>query len=685
MKKILSFCIVAAALFCACNSNQNAAKMSTTPIIKKNANIVSETLDLLKKEYAGLDAARAEKGVLQAASLWTEEDGNAEEFIAFCVANYMNDEAKREALFNSLSDKYELLFGHFHMIDLGLKKSIHEVGYDLQNVDYEMGGYNAMAHFSNDMFKNKVAFTTILNFPSYTLAEKEQQGSEWSGLQWGYARMGDLFTSRIPSEIRQKVAATLTAADNYISDYNIMMGELRNDNNETLFAADMKLISHWNLRDELKSNYADAQRGLEKQRMIYTVMKRIVMQDIPERVINKSDVQWNPLTNQVFENGKEIEAVAEPNTRYSVLLGNFNVLKEEDPYTPLAPTYIQRAFDGSMEFSKEEVKAMFTKFISSPQVKEVAALIEQRLGRSLEPFDIWYDGFKSRSSISEDELTAKTNKLYPDAKAFERDLPSIMQRLGFSAAESQRISSKIQVDAARGSGHAWGAQMKGDKAHLRTRIPQKGMDYKGYNIAMHEFGHNVEQTISLYDVDYYMMNGVPNTAFTEALAFIFQKRDLSVLGISETNPNKEYLQTLDIFWGCYEIMGVALLDMSVWEWMYANPKATAAELKENVLRLAREIWNTYYASVLGETDSPILGIYSHMIDNPLYLSNYPMGHLIEFQLEEYLKGKNFANEVLRIFRMGRLTPQLWMKRATGQEVSIEPMLKATEIAIKNLK
>ncbi|MCK7529630.1 MAG: hypothetical protein MZV63_00490 [Marinilabiliales bacterium] len=57
-----------------------------------------------------------------------------------------------------------------------------------------------------------------------------------------------------------------------------------------------------------------------------------------------------------------------------------------------------------------------------------------------------------------------------------------------------------------------GAQaMKGAVSHLRTRISDKGMDYKGYNIAVHEFGHNVEQTISLYDVDYYMLSGVPNT------------------------------------------------------------------------------------------------------------------------------------------------------------------------------
>ena len=63
--------------------------------------------------------------------------------------------------------------------------------------------------------------------------------------------------------------------------------------------------------------------------------------------------------------------------------------------------------------------------------------------------------------------------------------------------------------------------MKGSVSHLRTRISGNGMDYKGYNIAVHEFGHNVEQTITLYDVDNYMMSGVPNTAFTEATGICF--------------------------------------------------------------------------------------------------------------------------------------------------------------------
>ena len=150
----------------------------------------------------------------------------------------------------------------------------------------------------------------------------------------------------------------------------------------------------------------------------------------------------------------------------------------------------------------------------------------------------------------------------------------------------------------------------------------------------------------------------PNTAFTEALAFVFQVRDLDFLGYKNNDPTREAMQTLDIFWGCYEIMGVALVDMYCWRWLYEHPDATVAQLKEQVILTAQEVWNKYYAKYLGEKDSPILAIYSHMIDSPLYLPNYPYGHIIHFQLEQQLKGKSAAAEIERIYPAGRLTPHL---------------------------
>ena len=128
------------------------------------------------------------------------------------------------------------------------------------------------------------------------------------------------------------------------------------------------------------------------------------------------------------------------------------------------------------------------------------------------------------------------------------------------------------VDPSRGAGHALQAARRGDYPHLRTRVEKDGMNYKGYNIAVHELGHNVEQVFSLYDVDHTLLAGVPNTAFTEALAFVFQAKDLELLGYPKPDAESERLRVLNDFWQTWEIAGVALVDIAVWHWMYDHPE-----------------------------------------------------------------------------------------------------------------
>jgi hypothetical protein len=131
-----------------------------------------------------------------------------------------------------------------------------------------------------------------------------------------------------------------------------------------------------------------------------------------------------------------------------------------------------------------------------------------------------------------------------------------------------------------------------------------------------------------------------------------------------------------------EIMGVGMVDMKVWKWLYENPEATPAQLKQSTIAIAVDIWNKYFAPVLGVKDSPILAIYSHMVDAPLYLANYSYGHVIQFQIEEFLKGKNFTREIDRIYSQGRLTPQQWMIGAVGTKISTQPIVNALDKALK---
>lgn len=683
MKGIFKITLILSAMFligCAPNAQQESN--GRLGVISETT--MNEVITKLAELHPGADRERMERGVSQAASLWTETDGTQEEFVAFCVEHFAGTDQARSILFDRLSLGFETLFGYLNQMNIDLMKPLHLDQGEIHQVDVLFGSYSPSAHFSDDFFRNKIAFITILNFPFYSLTEKDALGQKWSRREWAYARMGDMFTSRVPANINQQITQAATVSDKYISEYNIAMGKLLNDQGQAMFPDDLILISHWGLRDELRSLYAQPD-GLPKQEMIYRVMQRIILQEIPQRVINNADYNWNPFTNEVFKAGSPVEAIREPDTRYEHLLNNFRAAKQADAFSPRYPTAIKRAFDSGLEMTQAEVESLFVNLSSSPLLKDVAQLISTRLGRPLQPFDIWYDGFKPRSGISEKQLDVITRSRYPNADAFAAQMPQMLQRFGWSRDRATLISSKITVEGSRGAGHAWGTQMRSKNSYLRTRIGEEGMDYKGFNIAIHELGHNVEQTITIHDVDYYMMRGVPNTAFTEALAFIMQMRDLDLLGINDPNPNKEYYRILDVFWGTFEIMGVSLVDMAVWKWMYENPEATPAQLREQTVAIAIEVWNTYFAPVFGVSDSPVLAVYSHMIAYPLYLSAYPLGHLVEFQIEGKLQGMNIAAETDRMFSAGKLSPRHWMIGAVGEPISNQPMFRAVESALLRLK
>jgi oligoendopeptidase F len=213
------------------------------------------------------------------------------------------------------------------------------------------------------------------------------------------------------------------------------------------------------------------------------------------------------------------------------------------------------------------------------------------------------------------------------------------------------------------------------------------MDFKGYNIAVHEMGHNVEQVFSVSTIDHTLLQGVPNVAFTEAMAFVFQSRDLQFLGLGSEDAQTRHLRALEDFWATREIAAVALVDMGAWRWAYAHPEATPAQLREAVVSIAGDLWNGYFAQLTGQQDVALLAIYSHLISAGLYTPDYPLGHLIAFQIEEHLAGggKPMGVEIERLCRLGALAPDVWMQQAVGSEVSAEPLLRATQRALDEME
>jgi hypothetical protein len=674
--------------------------MLTAPLFAQKQETMQKLENELVAKHGEAQRVRAQRGIRQVAQFWRAEDGDEAAFENVVRTHFAGDQQTLDALFNRLQFIFESIGGHMTEIGRDLQwQSDLDLG-PVYPFDELLAGYAPGAHINDDFFANKVAFVVLLNFPITTLEERLTQGENWSRRQWAEAALGLYFSKRIPSAVNLEVGKASAEVSQYVATYNIWMHHLVDEKGTRLFPAKMRLLEHWNLRDEIKANYSiPAKEALPKQRAIQRVFERIVDQSIPEVVVDNPHVDWNPYTNTVkattvddAEEGEGRPAPAnvtnarEPDTRYAKILQTFRASKLIDPYSPTAPTHIRRSFEEGRQMLESRVQAMLEEVVSSPLVARTGKLIEQRLGRKLEPFDIWYNGFKARGAYSEAELDAITRKRYPTAAAYKADMANLLVKLGFTKERADYLAANIEVDPARGSGHALGSGRRGDNPRLRTRVGKEGMDYKGFNIAVHEMGHNVEQVFSLKDIDHYILSGVPNTAFTEALAFVFQHKDLELLGLSTPTAESRALQTLDSFWGTYEIAGAALVEMAMWHWMYDHPDATPEQLKNATVQISKDVWNKYYAPVFNKRDVVLLGVYAHMVNNFLYLPNYPIGHLIAFQIEEHIDAKgNLGAEFERMSRYGSLPPDMWMKNATGAPVGAGALLQATSRALDVVK
>ena len=671
--------------------------MGTTSIEPARLAWLAESTSHLEREMTATGGApfgeRLSRGLRQIAAYWQAQDGDREVFEDFVRANFAGDQGSLDALFDRFQRLLEQLDGHMHEIGREFRQQADLDLGPILPLDEISAGYDPGAHIADDFFENKLAFIVLLNFPLTTLDERITEGPKWTRRQWAEVRLAQRFSKRIPAAVQLGIAHAAAEADTYISQYNIWMHHVVSNTGERLFPPRLRLLSHWSLRDEIKASYEDRRNGLAKQRVIQQIMERIITQTIPHVVIDNPAVDWNPFTNEVSRAAvsdseapkaarTQISSEPEPDRRYAMLLKTFHASRKADPYSPTAPTLMARRFDEDREIPEAQAQAMLEKVVGSPLAARVGNLIQERLGRPLEPFDIWYNGFRQPSRYTEAQLDEIVSKRYPAPQSYQKDIPRLLLKLGFSAQRAQYLADHIVVDPARGAGHAMGAEMRTEKSHLRTRVDKTGMNYKSFNVAAHEMGHNVEQTLSLNDVDYHLLRGVPNTAFTEAFAFIFQGKDLHLLDMDVPDPQADALKALNAFWGTYEISGVALVDMAVWHWMYAHPDARPSELKNAVADIAKTIWNRYYARVFDRQDVLLLGVYSHMIDAFLYLPDYPIGHMIAHQIEEQMKkAKSIGREFERMAVMGRVTPDVWMKHATGSPVGPEALLSATEKAL----
>ena len=179
---------------------------------------------------------------------------------------------------------------------------------------------------------------------------------------------------------------------------------------------------------------------------------------------------------------------------------------------------------------------------------------------------------------------------------------------------------------------------------------------------------------------------MPNTAFTEALAFVFQAHDLELLGLAKPDAEAQRLRTLNDFWATYEIAGVALVDMAVWHWMYDHPDATPAQLSEAVVQIAQDVWNKLLRAgprQAGRRAARHLLAHDPLLPVPARLPDRPPDRVPDRGADREGRA-TLGAEFERMARIGAVTPDLWMRKATGAPVGPQALLRATEAALKDL-
>ena len=124
MKKLFTLLATIALLFTACCNTQ---KTTDTMSSLKQTDI-DAAIKAIWAKHSQINPDLVERGVKCTAKLWTAQDGSAEDFIAFCGANYQCTEAERHQLFQTIQRNVEAIYGRYNQISIDLKMPLHVVG-----------------------------------------------------------------------------------------------------------------------------------------------------------------------------------------------------------------------------------------------------------------------------------------------------------------------------------------------------------------------------------------------------------------------------------------------------------------------------------------------------------------------------------------------------------------------------
>lgn len=650
---------------------------STASIQTSDAN--KALIQGLVATHGAAERGRIVRGVAQVSAAWRIDDGSPKELCDFCTARFVPEGAQLTRLLARLEGALEQIEGHLYEMRRTLRRHSDLAGDEFAGIDDMLATFDPAPDLSEQMYQQKIGFVALLNFPREPLAAMLEQGASWDSEAWARVRIAQNFTARLPKELADESRRVSHACQQWVAAFHIPVGTLVDSTGARWFEKDRALLTHWIVREEIKGQYNDP-TGITRQRALAGVLARAIDGGVPTSVMDRSNtLDWNAQANTLA--GAPVRGETMGLVRYERWIDQFKLAQKYDAFYPEYPTAIARKFELAREMSEAQVEQLLTDLLDHPVRKELAAFLRARLDRALEPFDIYYDDIAESRPAA--ELNAAVRALFPDEKAFERALPQTLRSLGYTAEDADFLGSRIRVEIARGSGHAMRPYLTEYSAWLRTGRLKDELGWDGFDTAMHELGHNLEQLCSTFFAPRPSLRGVPNTACTEAFAFLYQSLGKRVLGIEPAGGAQRAfaIDTVQTMLAAAQIAGPSLLELHVWRWLYANPSATAAELRTEVLAIADRLWTRFYQRDFGPDPYRLLAAYQHMIGHPLYLADYTLGHVMSHQIRSFMRDKEIAAETKRITSIGQFTPELWMLRAVGAGVSIDSLASDTGEAL----
>ena len=223
----ITCCLIAALAGAGCHPQTPQPAQAPTPERKTMTRPSIKSLEqALIAQHGPEHRDRIRRGVAQVVATWRDEDGDAGELAAFLKAHFIADEKKLQATARHLEYSLEMLDGHANEVGRELSRYTQLEEGQLLPVDPLLAAYSPSAHITEDLFRSKIAFVVLLNFPLTTLDQRLKEGRRWSRARWALARLTGRFEFRVPAPLLQELGRVNSAAENYIDNYNIHMGSL---------------------------------------------------------------------------------------------------------------------------------------------------------------------------------------------------------------------------------------------------------------------------------------------------------------------------------------------------------------------------------------------------------------------------------------------------------------------------